>query len=112
MRAREGSHMVNDEHVALLRQGVIAWNKWRHDPRVILDLTVCLTTIDLSGSNFSGADLSGVDLSQAAITGTWPNLSAAILIKADLSNADLRGANLSRADLRGANLAQREPPRR
>jgi hypothetical protein len=69
--------MANDEHVALLKQGVAAWNAWRRDnPDVRPD--------------FSGADLKGVNLNPADEMG--------------VSGADLRGANFSGADLRGAQL--------
>ena len=41
--------MANDEHVALLKKGVAAWNAWRRDnPGIRPD--------------FSGADLRGVNL--------------------------------------------------
>ena len=58
---------------------------------------VCLSEVDLSRENLSGANLNAADLS-----GTYLN-------HANLSNADLRytnlfGADLSSSDLRGANL--------
>ena len=44
--------MANDEHVALLKQGVDAWNAWRREnPDMRPDL--------------SDADLEGADLSKA-----------------------------------------------
>src|SRR5438270_103609 len=76
--------MANDEHLAILRQGVEAWNEWRvRRPAV---------TPDLIKSDLRGATLDGV------------NLSRADLIEADLQKAALGGADLHRADLRGADL--------
>jgi pentapeptide repeat protein len=74
--------MANDEHVALLKQGVAAWNVWRDEnPNIRPDLTA------------KGAELFGADLSEANLCG------------ADLCSASLGKANLTRADLRGAYLA-------
>jgi hypothetical protein len=42
--------MANDEHVALLKQGVDAWNAWRDEDRNIRP--------DLSGANLGKANLS------------------------------------------------------
>jgi uncharacterized protein YjbI with pentapeptide repeats len=44
--------MANDEHVALLKQGVAAWNAWREENPNIQP--------DLSGAKLSGANLSNV----------------------------------------------------
>jgi hypothetical protein len=98
--------MVNNEHVALLKQGVAAWNAWRHENRTI---SPNLSGADLTRADLSGAYLLGADLSRAILSGA--NLSKANLTKANLSGAilsetDLRGANLSDADLRGANLSE------
>jgi hypothetical protein len=41
--------MANDEHVALLKQGVAAWNAWRGENPNIRP--------DLHGANLRGADL-------------------------------------------------------
>ena len=70
--------MSNDEHLAVLRRGVAAWDAWRaqHD-----DAT------DLSRAGLRGLDLSRFDLSRA-----------------DLRGADLRGTNCSGANLAGAHL--------
>jgi hypothetical protein len=92
--------MANDEHVALLKQGVAAWNAWRKEnPDVFhTDLSWAdLRTANLSGAYLSGADLCGAYLREA-------NLSGARLSRANLSGADLFEANLSRANLIGANL--------
>jgi hypothetical protein len=71
--------MANDEHVALLKQGVDAWNKWRDEnPQV---------HVDLSGADLREADLRGADLSGA-------NLQGAVLVNNDLTGADLTGCRI------------------
>ena len=70
--------MPNDDHVARLGRGVVAWNAWRAESS---------ETPDLSRAGLRGLDLSGFDLSQA-----------------DLRQADLRGTNLSQANLSRAHL--------
>ena len=102
--------MANDEHVALLKQGVAAWNAWRDEnPDIRPDLSGAnLSGADLSGANLSGADLSGANLSGANLSGanlSGANLSGANLSGANLSEANLSGANLSGANLSGANLS-------
>jgi uncharacterized protein YjbI with pentapeptide repeats len=86
--------MANEEHVALLNQGVAAWDAWYHENANIPP--------DLSEAILGGADLSGVDLSGANLF--MADLSGAILVKANLSGADLSGANLSKARLNEAVL--------
>jgi uncharacterized protein YjbI with pentapeptide repeats len=81
--------MANDEHGALLKQGVAAWNAWRKENWNVVP--------DLSEANLSGANLSGANLRRA-------NLSRANLSRANLSGANLGWAHLSGADLRGARL--------
>jgi uncharacterized protein YjbI with pentapeptide repeats len=65
--------MANDKHVALLNQGVAAWNKWRKENPHI-------SSPDLSEANLSGAELFRADLNRA-----------------DLSGADLSGASHHRS---------------
>jgi uncharacterized protein YjbI with pentapeptide repeats len=77
--------MANDEHVAILKQGVDAWNKWRGENPDIRP--------DLSKADFSGRDLRNANLSGARLIGT------------DLDNADLSGACLIDTDLDTANLS-------
>jgi hypothetical protein len=90
--------MANDEHVALLKQGVAAWNAWRDENPNIRP--------DLGGASLSEANLSGVDSTTYDLRGAvGANLSDAILSGADLTKADLRGADLTKADLRGADLS-------
>jgi uncharacterized protein YjbI with pentapeptide repeats len=82
--------MANDEHVALLKTGVKAWNEWRRENFDVKQ--------DLSYAHLGGADLSGANLSRAY-------LYNADLRKADLRKADLSYARLGGADLSGANLS-------
>jgi hypothetical protein len=93
--------MANDEHVALLKQGVAAWNAWRDEnPSTIPNLSEAnLHGADLTKANLSGAELSEANLSDA-------KLSGANLLKANLSEARLNGAFLYAADLSEANLRQ------
>jgi uncharacterized protein YjbI with pentapeptide repeats len=87
--------MANDEHVALLKKGVDAWNKWRDaNPDIYLDLRKA----DLIGANLREAVLGKANLKEA-------NLKGANLSKADLSGADLSKANLFESDLRKADLS-------
>jgi hypothetical protein len=86
--------MANDEHVALLKKGVTAWNAWRSkNPHIRPELFGA----NLSGANLSLANLSKMDLREA-------NLIGAYLNAANLSGVDLTGANLGRAYLTKANL--------
>ncbi len=91
--------MANEEQLAMLKQDVGGWNKWRKEnPDTVIDLTDAnLYQADLTGANLSGADLRGANLTYTG------------LYKADLSGANLRGAafsfaNLGSADLSGADL--------
>jgi hypothetical protein len=111
--------MANDEHVAILKKGVEAWNAWREEnPDIRPDLSVAdlheanlseanLNATDLMLANLSGADLSAAFLSRAFLPGanlSGANLGGANLSGTELNGANLSGANLSRANLSGANL--------
>ena len=48
--------MANEEHIALLRQGVDAWNAWRRENP---DVTPDLRKADLRWANLQGASLDG-----------------------------------------------------
>lgn len=101
--------MANPEHLAILKQGVEVWNKWREEKQIeepdlreaelkgvnLINANLYLT--DLSFANLNGADLSHADLSHA-------NLSHAKLLGAELVEAILDGANLNHASLKGADL--------
>ena len=77
--------MANPEHLAILKQGVEQWNKWRSDHVE------------------ARPDLSGVALDRTAVTGV--NLRWAVLVKADLNRTNLTGADLFQADLGDADLS-------
>lgn len=106
--------MANEEHLALLRQGVKAWNEWKaQNPEIRPNLSFAtgkritirdakLSGVDLSRTNLSGANLSRVDLIGANLNEA--NLNEAYMSEAELIGADLSSADLSSADLIGANL--------
>lgn len=108
--------MANEEHVAILKQGVKAWNQWRKkNPTVRPDLGdadlsgAILSMAELGLANLNGADLSGAYLGLANLSGAdlrLANLRGAYLNDAYLSRADLSGATLTEANLRLANLRQ------
>ncbi|MGA2604505.1 MAG: toll/interleukin-1 receptor domain-containing protein [Verrucomicrobiia bacterium] len=92
--------MANPEHLAILQQGVEAWNRWRDEnPGIAPDLS----GTDLNRANLIGANLYYADLSLAKLSRA--DLHGANLSRAKLSRADLHGANLSRANLSSANLS-------
>jgi uncharacterized protein YjbI with pentapeptide repeats len=103
--------MANDEHVALLKQGVNDWNAWRQENESI---EIDLRGADLRRAHFVEAHLDGADLRKANLVGTKlilayfteADLSAANLSAADLMGTDLSAANLSAADLTGATLRE------
>jgi hypothetical protein len=80
--------MAKDEHVALLKKGVEAWNAWRDENRNIQpELGNFNQRANLIGADLSGANLRGTKLN-------WANLQLANLNRADLSEANLSGADL------------------
>ena len=115
--------MANAEQLALLRQGVTAWNEWRlmneqHHPSVIdlsgADLTDAhlvhanLTRTNLTNANLSRANLSLANLFGAHLGGARLNDADApdtYLARVCLNGAYLSGANLCRAHLDGADLS-------
>jgi uncharacterized protein YjbI with pentapeptide repeats len=128
--------MVNEEHLAILQQGVHVWNQWREEhPDIRPDLSKAdlrwtilpaynlatanlrnanlhganLRTSDLSGANLTKAELYGADFTTAKLVGanlSKAKLSEAIFLKADVSEANLSGAYLIQANLTGAKLAK------
>src|SRR5260370_10247118 len=96
--------MANDEHVALLKKGVAAWNAWREEnPHISPDLTKAnLSKANLSGASLVKANLRGSNLSRA-------RLGAANLGRADLTAASPLGGDLREGDLHGCSLTLAAP---
>jgi len=96
--------MANPEHLAKLKEGVKAWNKWtKENPTIIANLWEA----NLESVNMERADLRGTDLLEASLRGAMllaANLRGANLERAELERANLRGAFLVGTNLRGANL--------
>ena len=101
--------MANKKHLALLKQGVGAWNAWRRtNPRVRPNLSGA----SLFGATLCGADLRGADLSYANLCGadlSYADLRGSDLFSAILGDANLTRASLSYADLRGTSLSEADP---
>jgi uncharacterized protein YjbI with pentapeptide repeats len=86
--------MANPEHLAILKQGVEQWNKWRGEHP---DVVPSLSKADLSGTDLSGANLSKANLRLADLS--FANLTTANLRETYLLLAELYEANLDRADV-------------
>ena len=93
--------MANPKHLAVLKQGVEVWNKWRDENR---DIQPDLIGANLTGANLSGANLKDANLFSANLRGA--DLRWAHLIKANLFESNLREAKLFRADLSMANFVR------
>lgn len=96
--------MANTEHLAILKQGVEVWNRWRErHPKATPDLSEAnLSQMELRQGNFHKVILSGANLSAASLRKA--DLSDSDLIRVNLTGADLYSADLSSARLGGANL--------
>lgn len=59
--------MVNPEHIAMLKEGPGAWNKWRAEhPEALPDLREAdLSRTDLHDAHFAGAELANSCLQDA-----------------------------------------------
>jgi uncharacterized protein YjbI with pentapeptide repeats len=97
--------MANEEHLAILRQGVEVWNKWREEnPSIRPDIT----SAELSFSNLRAVNLAETDLTKAILFRSNlsdARLSRATMTGADLRKATLRGVSADAANLRAANLS-------
>ncbi len=101
--------MANQQHLAILKQGVTTWNQWRQEyPAIQPDLKGAylvkenLPGVDFSRTNLSGAHLMGAYLRHARLN--WADLRGANLSAANLESADLTGAELEGVRLACANL--------
>jgi uncharacterized protein YjbI with pentapeptide repeats len=108
--------VANQDHLAILKQGVEVWNQWTEDnPKIAPDLgeTDLSLTYRLNNANLSAANLIKSDLSLVLLSGAnlrmasliWADLHGAILYGADLTGAELGEANLSGTNLVNANLS-------
>jgi uncharacterized protein YjbI with pentapeptide repeats len=93
-------------HLAKLREGISAWNRWRRKAGEITpDLQdAFLTGVFRNWSTRYGSDLSRANLTKIDLTGA--DLREANLGAVNMSEANLSGAYLSGANLRGAVLAR------
>lgn len=96
--------MANLKHLAVLKQGVEVWNRWRSEnPEIYPDLYLAhllnakLRGINFESANLSSAELEGVDLRKA-------NLRNANFSKTDLSKSELVEADFSNSNMQGAYL--------
>jgi hypothetical protein len=97
--------VANEEHLAVLQQGVETWNAWRRDNA---GAAPDLRQADLGGRDLSRVDLRGAQLWRSRLAGTSlsrANLSGASFRLANLSGACLERANLRAAEFTGAELA-------
>jgi hypothetical protein len=107
--------MANEEHVAILKQGMAAWNAWRDEnPNIRPDLSEAnLHDRDLRYANLSNACLIDTDLSEALLShanfigaecSSETDFSKARLVYADFSEVNLNGVRFIEANLHGAIL--------
>jgi hypothetical protein len=113
--------MADEEHVALLKQRVEIWNKWR---KANPEITPNLARTDLAGVKLSRWDLNMVDPTRAVLLRLLltkdrltmmdvgredrdrMNLTRVNLTGAHLPGANLIGADLIKANLTGAHLGE------
>jgi uncharacterized protein YjbI with pentapeptide repeats len=97
---------VTKTHIPILRRGILKWNAWRKDSRIV---SPELAFANFAGKDLEAADLSGANLQFANLSGTtlrYANLKSANLSRANLEAANLEAALLAHSNLRGANLAR------
>src|ERR1035437_4352963 len=98
LSSESAKHMANPEHLNRLLSGIEAWNTWRTQDNVVVDLSGAnLAKAELPGANlwgahlhrvtFHGANLAGAKFAQARLAGS--NFFAAHLAQADFSHAAL-----------------------
>lgn len=93
--------MANEEHVAILKQGVEAWNKWRKkNPTIVPDLTrVYLGRMHLNKVYLDRVLLRGSELGNVLLKGA--SLQRADLVDARIYLSDFTGADLIESYLDG-----------
>ncbi|MBD0343650.1 MAG: pentapeptide repeat-containing protein [Coleofasciculus sp. Co-bin14] len=108
----EVGYTTNRQHLALLKRGADAWNRWREENPAIqpvlsgidLNLEGC---IDLSDYNLDKADLQGVSGNEIKFCRAklnWADLSGAVLRLANFENATMIGTKLLNAELTAAHF--------
>ena len=113
--------MFDQEHLALIMQGVDVWNAWRWERRGLQPHLAgaalghsILRGIDLNHIEYADddyADLDGIDFHCADLqdaTFQGAHINHANLRNADLRHSDFHWAQLSGSDLSGANLSWAE----
>lgn len=104
--------MADEEHLAILKQGVEVWNEWRRkNPGIQPDLReLNLSRIFLFGINFSKANLMGSSFRKADLRSQHDSWSGTIVFdnceKHPLMGVNLHNINLKGCDLRGANFEE------
>lgn len=96
--------MANQEHLAILKQGVEVWNQWRQEN---LDIKPDLSQAILRNEDFCGANFKEVDFTKTDLTKTGLNqasLRGANLKKSCLNETDLSESFLNQAELRWSSL--------
>jgi uncharacterized protein YjbI with pentapeptide repeats len=88
--------MASEEHLAVFKQGLDAWNRWREQNPALQP--------DLSRVNFWSLETSDPYLMEALWNVWLPEGQAYNLKNVNFALANLRGVCLSSADLRGARL--------
>jgi uncharacterized protein YjbI with pentapeptide repeats len=107
--------MTRDEAVKLLRGGPKGIARWNHQKRRQPPARLDLRGVNLTDAWLEGVDMSAVERSDRTKADV-PDLSGAILVRANLARAnlfeaamagaDLTGAHLNRANLEGADLSR------
>ncbi len=96
--------MVNQQHLDLLKQDIVAWNEWRKKhPDIHPELGGAnLSRLHLEGANLSETNLEKANLNSAQLAGARALLIEACLEGAILNDAQLEGANFNMARLEKA----------
>ncbi|MEE4263217.1 MAG: toll/interleukin-1 receptor domain-containing protein [Desulfobacteraceae bacterium] len=93
--------MPNQQHLAIVKQGVDEWNKWRDEnPEIEPDLS----DVDFSSLKLNNANLSDTDFRRAKLKNT--DFRSANLVRADLRAANIRKSSFNLAKLREANFSE------
>lgn len=96
--------MANEADVAILKQGIETWNKWKtHGDRLRVHFNAYPTLLaDLSEANLSGQSLMDANFDRMDLR--CVNFSGAKLIGASFLESYIQGADFTNADLRDTNF--------